>query len=116
MCHIRHFRAPVHEWLDPFEFPIRSHRAVASSVSPDQYRRTGRITAAFERVSPLTDYLIHHGFTGPDAAVAAQGRLYGELELQVSLLAFMDCFRVIGWLILAVVPLMLLVRSFKVRR
>jgi DHA2 family multidrug resistance protein len=32
----------------------------------------------------------------------------------VSLLAFMDCFRVIGWLTVAAVPLMLLVRSIKV--
>ena len=67
-----------------------------------------------ERTSALTDYLVHKGFTGPDAAVAAHGYLYGQLQHQVSLLAFMDCFRVIGWLTLAAVLLMLLVRSFKV--
>jgi DHA2 family multidrug resistance protein len=62
----------------------------------------------------LTEYLIHKGFTGPDAAAAAQVRLYQQLQHQVSLLSFMDCFRVIGWLTLAAVPLMLLVRGFKV--
>jgi MFS transporter, DHA2 family, multidrug resistance protein len=40
--------------------------------------------------------------------------LYRQPQHQVSLLAFMDCFRVIGWLTLAAVPLMLLVRNFKV--
>jgi hypothetical protein len=32
---------------------------------------------------------------------------------RVSFLSFMDCFRVISWLTLAVVPLLLLVRRFK---
>ncbi len=67
-----------------------------------------------ERASALTNYLIHQGFTGPDAALGAQQYLYQQLQHQVSLLAFMDCFRVIGWLTLAAVPLMLLVRGFKV--
>lgn len=67
-----------------------------------------------ERANSLTNYLIHQGFTGPDAAHGAQAYLYQQLQHQVSLLAFMDCFRVIGWLTLAAVPLMLLVRSFKV--
>jgi DHA2 family multidrug resistance protein len=67
-----------------------------------------------ERVNALTTYLINKGFTGPDAAAGAPQYLYRQLQHQVSLLAFMDCFRVIGWLTLAAVPLMLLVRSFKV--
>ncbi len=66
-----------------------------------------------ERVNSLTSYLIHKGFTGPDAAAGAPQYLYRQLQHQVSLLAFMDCFRVISWLTLAAVPLMLLVRSFK---
>ena len=66
-----------------------------------------------ERTAALTNYLVEKGFSGPDAAVAAHGYLYQQLQHQVSLLAFMDCFRVIGWLTLAAVPLMLLVRRFK---
>jgi len=37
------------------------------------------------------------------------GYLYQQLQHQVSLLSFMDCFRVIAWLTLAAVPLMLFV-------
>ena len=64
-------------------------------------------------VSELTKYLVAKGFSGPDAAAGAQGYLYQQLQHQVSLLSFMDCFRVIAWLTLAAVPLLLFVRRFK---
>jgi DHA2 family multidrug resistance protein len=66
-----------------------------------------------DTLTSVTTYLIHQGYSGPDAASAAYGYVYKQLERQTSLLAFMDCFRVIGWLTLAAVPLMLLVRRFK---
>src|SRR6202171_920351 len=66
-----------------------------------------------DRVSELTNYLVTKGFSGPDAATAAQGYLYQQLQRQVSLLSFMDCFRGIAWLTLAAVPLLLLIRRFK---
>jgi DHA2 family multidrug resistance protein len=66
-----------------------------------------------ERTNALTNYFVQKGFSGPDAATAAHGYLYRQLQHQVSLLAFMDCFRVIAWLTLAVVPLMLIVQRFK---
>jgi hypothetical protein len=53
------------------------------------------------------------GFSGSDAATAAQGYFYKQLQHQVSLLSFMDCFRVIAWVTLAAVPLLLLVQRFK---
>jgi len=65
------------------------------------------------RVTELTNYLVTKGFSGPDAATAAQGYLYRQFQHQVSLLSFMDCFRVIAWLTLAAVPLLLFVRRFK---
>src|SRR5437667_452771 len=65
------------------------------------------------RVTELTNYLVTKGFSGPDAATAAQGYLYQQFQHQVSLLSFMDCFRVIAWLTLAAVPLLLFVRRFK---
>jgi DHA2 family multidrug resistance protein len=65
------------------------------------------------RVTELTNYLVTKGFSGPDAATAAQGYLYQQFQHQVSLLSFMDCFRVISWLTLAAVPLLLFVRRFK---
>jgi len=65
------------------------------------------------RISELTNYLVTKGFSGPDAASAAQGYFYQQLQHQVSLLSFMDCFRVIAWLTFAAVPLLLFVRRFK---
>jgi len=65
------------------------------------------------RVTELANYPVTRGFSGPDAATAAQGYLYQQFQHQVSLLSFMDCFRVIAWLTLAAVPLLLFVRRFK---
>jgi DHA2 family multidrug resistance protein len=65
------------------------------------------------RVSDLTNYLVTKGFSGPDAATAAQGYFYQQFQHQVSLLSFMDCFRVIAWLTLAAVLLLMFVQHFK---
>jgi DHA2 family multidrug resistance protein len=65
------------------------------------------------RAATLTNFLVTKGLSDSDAAVAAQGYLYRELQRQVSLLSFMDCFRVIAWLTLAAVPLLLLIKHFK---
>jgi DHA2 family multidrug resistance protein len=66
-----------------------------------------------ERVGTVANYLAEKGFSSADASVAAYGYVYQQLQHQVSLLAFMDCFRVIAWLTLAAVPMMFLVRRFK---
>jgi DHA2 family multidrug resistance protein len=66
-----------------------------------------------DRVSTLTNYFVGKGYSGPDAATAAHGYIYQQLQHQVSLLSFMDCFRVIAWLTLAAVPLLFFVRRFK---
>jgi DHA2 family multidrug resistance protein len=66
-----------------------------------------------DRIAALTNYLMTKGFSGPDAAVAAHGYLYQQMQRQVNLLSFMDCFRVIARLTLAAVPLLLLIRRFK---
>jgi len=66
-----------------------------------------------DTVAAMTNYLVHQGYTSADAAPAAFNYVYQQLQHQTALLAFMDCFRIIGWLTLAAVPLMLLVRRFK---
>jgi DHA2 family multidrug resistance protein len=63
-------------------------------------------------IQGMTDYLISKGFTTPDAVSAAYGTVYSQLHEQTQFLAFMDCFRVIGWLTLAAVPVAFLVKRF----
>jgi DHA2 family multidrug resistance protein len=65
-------------------------------------------------VQSTTAYLQTHGFSHADAAAAAYARIYGQLQAQSQLLAFMDCFFLIGVMTLAAVPLLFLVRNFKV--
>lgn len=59
-------------------------------------------------------YLQTHGFSEADALRAATLRYYEQLGQQTHLLAFMDCFRVIGIITLLVAPLVLLTKNFKV--
>jgi MFS transporter, DHA2 family, multidrug resistance protein len=61
----------------------------------------------------MVSYLMQHGFTSADASSASLGVVYQQLLRQSLFLAFMDCFRVIGWLTITMIPLVLLVRKFK---
>lgn len=62
----------------------------------------------------VTRYLMQHGFTSADAIAAAPGVVYRQISAQSLFLAFMDCFRVIGWITLGMIPLVLAIRKFKV--
>jgi DHA2 family multidrug resistance protein len=61
----------------------------------------------------LATQLLHYGFTAADAGPASLGIVYEQLVRQSLFLAFMDCFRVIGWLNLLALPLVFAVRKFK---
>lgn len=56
---------------------------------------------------------MQHGFTKPDAGAGVLGVVYRQIGEQSLFLAFMDCFRVIGWVTLAMIPLVLGIRSIK---
>jgi MFS transporter, DHA2 family, multidrug resistance protein len=86
----------------------------------EQFHQTNLLSAIGDtsqqlvgRVAALTNYLVTKGYSGPDAATAANGYVYQELQRHATLLSFLDCFRGIAWLTLAAVPLVLLVRNFK---
>ena len=61
----------------------------------------------------LATQLVHYGFTSADAGPASLGVVYQQLLHQSLFLAFMDCFRVIGWLNVLALPLVFAVRKFK---
>jgi DHA2 family multidrug resistance protein len=58
--------------------------------------------------------LIHHGIPSADAGAASLALVYRELLHQSEFLAFMDCFRVFAWLSLVMIPVVILIRPFKV--
>jgi DHA2 family multidrug resistance protein len=66
------------------------------------------------RVHQIAAYLQAHGFSQADAMSAAYARLYEQLQAQSSLLAFMDCFFILGVITLAAAPLVLLMKHFRV--
>ena len=67
-----------------------------------------------QSVTQTAAYLRAHGFSAVDATSAAYARFYNELYAQTRLLAFMDCFHVIGIITLIAAPLVLATKYFKV--
>ena len=57
-------------------------------------------------------YLQQHGMSAADAMSAATARVYDQLHAQTQLLAFMDCFYLLGVVTLVAAPLVLLTKSF----
>ena len=66
-----------------------------------------------ENIHQTTAYLQTHGFSPADAVAAAYARVYGQLHAQTQLLAFMDCFHIIGIVTLIAAPIVLLSKAFK---
>jgi DHA2 family multidrug resistance protein len=67
-----------------------------------------------QSIHSMAAYLQQHGFSAADATKAATAHFYAQLETQTRLLGFMDCFHLVGWITLAVAPLVLLIHHFKV--
>ncbi|WP_263358217.1 DHA2 family efflux MFS transporter permease subunit [Acidicapsa ligni] len=67
-----------------------------------------------QSVKSMSAYLAAHGYSTADSTRAAYLHYYTELGNQTRLLGFMDCFRVIGWLTFAMIPVALCIRAFKV--
>jgi DHA2 family multidrug resistance protein len=66
-----------------------------------------------QNIHQTAAYLQTHGFSPADALSAAYSRVYDQLHAQTQLLAFMDCFHIIGVITLIAAPLVLLTKSFK---
>jgi DHA2 family multidrug resistance protein len=83
-----------------------------------QSRVGSNLTASSEGlrsgVQQTAAYLQAHGFSHADAVGAAYGRFYEQLHQQTQLLAFMDCFFVLGVMTLVAAPLILLTKGFRV--
>jgi MFS transporter, DHA2 family, multidrug resistance protein len=66
-----------------------------------------------QNIHQTAAYLQTHGFSPTDALNAAYSRVYDQLHAQTQLLAFMDCFHIIGVITLIAAPIVLLTKNFK---
>ncbi len=66
-----------------------------------------------QQVGQTAAYLREHGFSVADAQSASYAHYYTQLQNQAHLLAFMDCFHIIGLVTLIAAPLVLLTRTFR---
>jgi DHA2 family multidrug resistance protein len=67
-----------------------------------------------QRIHQSAEYLQVRGFSPADALGAAYSHYYNQLQAQAHLLAFMDCFHVIGIVTLVAAPLVLFTKYFKI--
>jgi MFS transporter, DHA2 family, multidrug resistance protein len=81
-----------------------------SIVGGNQTAASGPLRTAIDQT---TAYLQSHGYSHVDAMKAATLRVYEQLGAQTRLLAFMDCFHILGIITLAAAPLVLLTKKFQ---
>ena len=83
------------------------HQAtVGANLAPS----SGSLRTAIQQTAA---YLQSHGFSHTDALSAAYARYYDQLQAQTRLLAFMDCFYILGVVTLIAAPLVLFTKKFK---
>ena len=81
-----------------------------STVGANLASSSGMLRGALQQTAA---YLQTHGFSHADALNAAYARYYDQLQAQTRLLAFMDCFYILGIVTLIAAPLVLLTKKFK---
>jgi len=75
---------------------------------------TASTPAVQQQVRQLADFFTTRGYSPADSLRAAYAYTNGQLEAHARLLAFMDCFHVIGVLTLLAAPLVLATRHFAI--
>jgi len=64
-------------------------------------------------VSGITNRFLEHGSSMADASVSAFAQVYAIVQQQAAMLAFLDCFQVLGVIAFIGVPLAIFIRKFK---
>jgi len=61
----------------------------------------------------ITDRFVQHGYSAADASVSALAQVHAMVQQQANMLAFLDCFWILGVIAFAGVPLTFFIRRFK---
>jgi MFS transporter, DHA2 family, multidrug resistance protein len=64
-------------------------------------------------VTGITKRFVEHGSSMADASVSALAQVYATVQQQAAMLAFLDCFRILGGIAFIGVPLAIFIRKFK---
>ena len=65
-------------------------------------------------VNTSSHYLMTRGTSGPDAIQQSYGLVASLMSQQAHMLAFMDCFRLLGLVVSIGLPLAFLIRRFEI--
>jgi len=61
----------------------------------------------------IANRLLDHGYSAADASVSALAQVHAIVQQQATMLAFLDCFWILGVIAFLAVPLTFLIRKFK---
>ena len=61
----------------------------------------------------ITSHFIGHGYSSPDASASAFAQIYTAVHQQASMLAFLDCFRLLGFVAFTGPILAFFIRKFQ---
>jgi MFS transporter, DHA2 family, multidrug resistance protein len=64
-------------------------------------------------LAEITNRFLEHGSSMADASASALAQVYATVQQQAAMLAFLDCFRILGVIAFIGVPLAILIRKFK---
>src|SRR5215470_10908909 len=64
-------------------------------------------------VTGIANRFVEHGSSMADASVSALAQVYATVQQQAAMLAFLDCFRILGVIAFIGVPLAIFIRKFK---
>ena len=64
-------------------------------------------------VTGIANRFVEHGSSMADASVSALAQIYATVQQQAAMLAFLDCFRILGVIAFIGVPLASFIRKFK---
>jgi len=78
--------------------------------------RTNDLSSAYHRaLNAITVAFTSGGSSGPTAMAQARGFIYGTIERQAAMLSFLDNFKMLGVVFLAVIPILVLMKKPKIR-
>ena len=78
--------------------------------------RANELSAAYHNaLYDIQSRLVSMGSTAAHASAQAQAMVYGTIERQAAMLAFLDDFKMLGIVFFAVIPILLLLKKPKMR-
>jgi len=93
--------------------PVKAGQVLVRIDPRDYQAKLAQAKAALAMVGGASQMLTQHGSDPVQAANQAHALLYGLVQRQAAMQAFIDCFWLMGAIFLCIIPLMFLMKKMK---